>query len=291
MREKPTLLDFILVALALLYWGLMRLLPIDAASYLGGLILRTFGPWLRVHRIAKQNLRLAFPDRDETWINTILHGMWDNLGRNVGEFPHLRRIMDPTTGRTQIEGAEHIHTLAKDGIGGIFFSAHLGNWELAALGAAQEGLPVHLFYRAPNNPLMRRLFSRLRRGNGTLLPKGATGARQGVALLRKGEHIGMLVDQKMNDGIQVPFFGRPAMTAPALAQLALKYRVPIVPARMIRLKGATFRMVISHPLIPAQEAEHHNSVNALMQTISLMIEEWIRENPEQWLWVHRRWPD
>ncbi|NKD54614.1 MULTISPECIES: lipid A biosynthesis lauroyl acyltransferase [unclassified Haematospirillum] len=291
MREKPTVTDILLVTLACLYWGLMRVLPIDAASRFGGLVLRIIGPRLRAHRIASRNLRQAFPEQDEAWIQRTLKGMWDNLGRNVGEFPHLERIMDRANGRIQLNGAEHIQALAEDGIGGIFFSAHLANWELAALSAADQGLPIHLFYRAPNNPLMRRLFTRLRRGNGILLPKGASGAKQGLALLKSGEHVGMLVDQKMNDGIPVPFFGRTAMTAPALAQFVLKYAIPAVPARVIRLNGARFRIDILPPLSPETCADHHDGVEKIMKDVNAMVEGWIRENPEQWLWVHRRWPD
>ena len=109
--------------------------------------------------------------------------MWDNLGRTVGELPHLAHIMDPQSGRVQIQGEEHIQGLASDNIGGIFFSAHLANWELAALATAQKGLPIHLFYRPPNNPFMHRFFTWMRRGNGDLLPKNAPGARRGVKVL------------------------------------------------------------------------------------------------------------
>jgi KDO2-lipid IV(A) lauroyltransferase len=101
----------------------------------------------------------------------------------------------------------------------------------------------------------------------------------------------MLVDQKMNDGIAVPFFGRDAMTAPALAVLALRYDCAVVPIRMQRLKGARFRMISEPPLALPKTGDNNADRRALMIEVNAIVERWVREHPEQWLWLHRRWPD
>jgi KDO2-lipid IV(A) lauroyltransferase len=100
----------------------------------------------------------------------------------------------------------------------------------------------------------------------------------------------MLVDQKMNDGIAVPFFDRPAMTASAVAELALKFRCPVVPLRCERLGGAHFRVTALPPLLLPDTGDRIADSYSLMLNINQLIESWIREHPEQWLWLHRRWP-
>ena len=101
----------------------------------------------------------------------------------------------------------------------------------------------------------------------------------------------MLVDQKMNDGISVPFLGREAMTAPALAELALKKNCPIVPARVERLKGAHFRVTFYPPLEKPNSGDRKTDILSIMTEVNLILGAWITEQPEQWLWIHNRWPD
>ena len=270
-----------------------RLIPLDAASRLGGFLCRTFGPLLPVSRAALANLRRAFPEKSEAELKRILLAMWDNLGRTVGEYPHLARfrLYEPGS-RVEVIGAEHVDRLRDDGKTGLFFSAHIGNWELASMGATQRGLPLARFYRAPNNPFVDRIVRLVRSPiAGELLPKGAAGARRGLAVMRAGGHIGMLVDQKMNDGIAVPFFGRDAMTAPALAQLALRFDCPVVPAKVERLEGAHFRLTVYPPLEIERTGDRQGDIFRLMTRVNALVEEWVRARPEQWLWVHNRWPE
>ena len=277
----------------LIVYGIFRLLPLDWASAFGGWVGRTFGRFLPVSRYAANNLRNAFPEKSAAVIDEILVDMWDNLGRVFGEYPHLGNIRLRAPGnRVEVIHAEHFDRLRDDGKPGIFFSAHIGNWEILSIGATQRGLPLTRIYRAPNNPLVDRLIRWSRRNiTGELLRKGGDGARRTITSLQKGGHLAMLVDQKMDDGIAVPFFGRPAMTAPALAQLALKFDCPVVPAKVERLKGARFRLVVYPPLEIVKTGDRHQDTLALMTQVNAMIEGWIRERPEQWLWLHRRWPN
>lgn len=276
-------------AAAHLVFRLFAVLPLDAASGLGAWLFRTLGPRLGLSRRAHRNLGLAFPEKSPAEIEAVVRGMWDNLGRNLGEFPHIEKIV---TTRMQVVGAEILDRLRDDGRPGVFFSGHLANWETMGGILGHNGLRPHLFYRAANNPWVELLYVRARSGFAAgLLPKGSRGARQALALLGKGEHLGMLVDQKMNDGIAVPFFGRPAMTAPALAQLALRFDCPMVPMCVERLAGAHFRATVMPPLTPPRSGDRQADILAVMTEVNALIEDWIRARPEQWLWLHRRWPD
>ncbi|GAB3123243.1 LpxL/LpxP family acyltransferase [Novispirillum itersonii] len=273
-------------------WRLFAALPVDTASNIGAALITRIGPMLKQHRLARRNLEKAFPEKTPEQIGAILHDMWDNLGRSAAEMPSMDRILDPASGRVTVTGQEHLDMLRDDGLPGIMVSGHLANWEISPLAVARQGVPLHLFFRAPNNPLIAPLYDKIRAlAKGELLPKGRDGARRALKLLKDGGHLGMLVDQKMNDGIPVPFFGRPAMTAPAAAALALRFKCPIVPTQVVRTGPGRFAVTVHAPLKPDDLLGSHDSQLEIMTRINTLLEDWIRQNPAQWLWVHRRWPD
>ncbi len=270
----------------------MGRLPIDIASAFGGALARHLGPWLGISTRARHNLAAALPELSAAEIDRILSGMWDNLGRVAAEYPHLRHIrVFASNGRVETAGLDHLDRAVAAGRPAIIFGGHLGNWEIAALAAGQKGLDVAQIYRAANNPLVERMIARLRGTGSEFIPKGAIASRRALAALRRGAHLTLLVNQKLNDGIPVPFFGRPAMTAPALALLALHFDCAVLPARVERLRGAHFRLTIHPPLPLPRSGERAADVAALMAEVNRTLETWIRERPEQWFWVHTRWPD
>ena len=290
---RRTLVHPVEAAVAAGVYSVFRALPLDAASALGGWLARAIGPRLGISGRAVANLGRAYPEKSPGEIKAIVRGMWDNLGRVAAEYPHLDEIeVYGDDGRVTVLGAENIDRLRDDGRPAIFFSAHIGNWEISPLATTQRGLPVDRVYRAANNRLVEWLYRRGRAVvEGALIPKGPAGARLLLRSLKDGKHLGMVVDQKMNDGIAVPFFGRDAMTAPALAVLALRFDCPVVPVRVERLKGARFRITIDPPLDLDATGEHRADVAAAMAKVNGIIESWVREHPEQWLWLHNRWPD
>ncbi len=278
------------VALA---YALFAALPVDTASALGGALGRTVGPLLPLDRVARRNLRAAFPGMTEDERAAIRRGMWDMLGRIVAEYPHLDTIARDAGkpgARVEMAGMEHRRTLGQGPV--LLFSGHLANWEVLAPVCHAVGLPYAQVYRDPNNPYVSWLVHRVRRLPVTdMVPKGAEGARRAMAILRAGGRLGMLIDQKMNNGIAVPFFGRPAMTANAMALFALRFRCPVVPGRIERLNGARFRATMYPPLDLPDTGDRDADMRAITAAATRLIEGWIRERPEQWLWIHRRWPD
>lgn len=273
---------------------LMGLIPVDVSSAFGGWLARTIGPRLKVNKIARDNLKQAFPGKSDQEIDQIIVAMWDNLGRVGFEFPHVAKMnVHKDTKRFEVIGLEHIEQLRDDDQCGIFFSGHLANWEFCSLGPAQHtpSLPLHLIYREPDNPWMRKLFSKRKPSPECgLIPKGSKGARQALEVLKNKGHLAMLIDQKMNDGIAVPFFGRDAMTAPAIAQFALKYDCPVVPTRIERLEGTKFRLTFFEPIKIEKTGNRKEDIFNFMVKVNGLLESWITERPEQWLWLHRRWP-
>jgi Kdo2-lipid IVA lauroyltransferase/acyltransferase len=267
-------------------------LPVDLASAVGGTLGRLIGPFLGISRQARRNLRRALPGLSDREIERIVAGMWDNLGRVAAEYPHLReiRVFEPG-GRVETHGFEHMDRAVATGRRMIIFSGHIANWEIGMLAAVQYGIEVAQIYRAANNPLVDRMITGFRGKAGELIPKGAVAARRAVATLRHGAHLTMLADQKLNDGIPVPFFGRPAMTTSALASLALRFDCDVLPARVERLNGAHFRLTVFPALPLPRSGNSPEDVAALMAQVNAILESWIRDRPEEWFWVHRRWSD
>jgi KDO2-lipid IV(A) lauroyltransferase len=268
------------------------------ASALGGTVARRIGPVLGISKRARINLRRAFPGLADAEIERIVARMWDNLGRVAAEYPHLPKIrIFAPDGPVETRGFENMDNAVAAGRRMIIFSGHVANWEIGALAAVQYGFTasqayrVTQIYRAPNNPLVDRLIARFRGDRGEYIPKGAPAARRAFSALYRGEHLTMLADQKLNEGIPVPFFGRPAMTATALALLALRFDCDVLPARVERLRGARFRLTVFPPLPLPRTGNQEADVAKLTADVTAVLESWIRDRPEEWLWVHRRWPD
>jgi len=271
--------------------GLFRILGPERASACGGWIGRTIGPRLAASRKARKNIERAFPESSTARQNEILKGMWDNLGRVIAEYPHLERL---SRDFTVIRGKENLEPVFQSGGPAVFFGAHLGNWEINCPAFyTQFGKEIDLTYREPNNPWTAALLNKARSLGGRLkgFRKAAESGRPILASLREGRYLGILIDQKYNEGLAVPFFGHPAMTNPIFVQLAQRFECPLIPAKIVRKKGCRFEGTIEKPLKTSDDREQPLPVEDVIIQAHKVIEAWIRENPEQWLWLHRRWPD
>ena len=280
-------------ALFRIFMGFFRLLGLDGASAVGGFIGRQIFARTRMTKRARGNLKAAFPEKSDAEIETILVGMWDNLGRTLAEYAHLDKFQasNKPGARLFVSGdAISDAEVAKDS-GTLFLSGHLANWELMPIAAAQWGYQGGLVYRPPNNPHVNRYISRQR---ALLGPKDQIsthfGTRRIFSLLRGGKAIYMLVDQKTNEGIAAPFFGRDAMTTPVPAALALKMGARIVFVSNKRLGGAHFHVTVHPPLEFTASGDQERDVRQLTIAINARMEEMVRADPSQWLWIHRRWP-
>jgi Kdo2-lipid IVA lauroyltransferase/acyltransferase len=272
--------------------GLFRILGLDGASALGGFLGRNVFYRTSASTRARNNLRAAYPEKTDAEIEAIILEMWDNLGRTVAEYAHLDKLSihgaDP-----RIEGRlEEGDKALASGKGVLFVSGHFANWEILPFVATQQGYEGGEVYRPLNNPYVDRWMVRQRMKNGTpdQIAKGAQGTRRIFTLLRAGKGIFLLVDQKTNEGVPAPFFGRDAMTTPAPAALALKLGALVVPAYNERLKGSRFRVTLHPPVEFTPTGDSERDTLALTVKINERIEELVRQRPSQWLWIHRRWP-
>jgi KDO2-lipid IV(A) lauroyltransferase len=271
-----------------------RLGPVRASNVMGALA-RAIGPLLPVSRVAHVNLRLALPELDSAARRRVVRGVWENLGRTAGEFPHLGKLGESVDGPGWVvEGAEHIDALVAQGGPAMLFGGHIGNWEVLPVATARRGLLAATMYRPAKQRAFDDTILKLRRAglraDGGQFAKGARGAREMLRHLREGGCIGLLQDQKMNDGVEARLFGYPAMTASALATVALKLRCPVLPTCAQRIGPARFVVTFGPPLPLPESGDRTADVLALTQAMNDQLEAWIRAKPESWLWMHRRWP-
>ncbi|MBN9545641.1 MAG: lysophospholipid acyltransferase family protein [Alphaproteobacteria bacterium] len=277
-------------ALFLAFMGFFRLIGVDAASAVGGFIGREIFARTRVTKRARDNLIAAFPEKSEAERDAIIRTMWDNLGRTVAEYAHLDKFdLDGPNPRIQVNNLEEIDKIRGRGV--LIVSGHFANWEIMPISASCYGIDGAIVYRPPNNPYVDRYIARARahRGYAEQISKHQ-GTRRIFTLLRSGKAILLLADQKTNEGIAVPFFGRDAMTTPAPAALALKLKVPMIFASNKRLGGARFAVTVYPPLDFTPSGDDDADMRAMTGAINLRLEEMVRADPGQWLWIHRRWP-
>lgn len=256
---------------------------------------KTIGPLTPRQKIAMDNLRYAYPEKNERELRTIALEMWENMGRLLAEYVFLDKIFDfnpesDKPGLVEVDGIDIFLRLRDEKKPHIFFTAHTGNFELLPICAAAFNLNVTALFRPPNNPYIAKRVLKARRTNmGHLVPSkaGAVWALAGV--LSKGDNVGVLVDQKFHRGIKSTFFNRPVHTNPLLGKLARKFDCDVYPARCIRLPGGRYRLELHEKMVLPRDEHGEIDSTATAQLLNDTVEGWVREYPGQWMWFHRRW--
>ena len=278
---------------ALCVVALLGLLPRKASASICGAMFRYAGAMLRGNRHARQQLTAAFPTLSSREIDRLLRGMWDNLGRTVGEYAHISELMQfsleaPQAGQVIMDEPTvlTLRGISQGAQGALMFAAHLGNWEIPAMAARVAGREIALAYkRQPSAVLTAGLRQKRAMFAARLIEASPTAPREMLRGLRDGLLVGMLIDQHYAEGIEVAFLGRTCRVNPLLARLARTGRWPVYGARVVRLPDQRYRLeVVELPLPRASQSKI--DVGTTMQAIIGMVEAWIRQEPEQWMWIH-----
>lgn len=276
--------------------GFARLLGRRRATALSAGFVRLVAPFIPENRVAAANLAAAFPEKSDAERQRILKGVWDNLARTTIEFAFLDEILDGfrihrmDKGMVTAHGLETALKLRGGEKPGLIFAAHLANWELPATIAQRFGLDLTILFRMPKNSIVAEdLMKRRNEMMGNLVASQLGTTFEIASALEKGSHVAMLVDQRRMGSPLLPFFGRPAATSTFFAKLAREYDCPVHGARAIRLPGGRFHVEMTPQIDLPRDGEGLIDVMAATETINEILEGWIREHPEQWLWVHDRW--
>jgi KDO2-lipid IV(A) lauroyltransferase len=287
MRNWLEYIPFIIFA------KLVRALPRRTALALGRK-LGSLGRWLlpRRREIARVNLQHAFPEMAAAEREAIIRQMFSYLGTGFAEMLRLDLSKEAACIERDfiIDGQEHLRQALAEGRGCILLTGHLGFWEAGNFIFSKLGYPIGIVAKSMRNPLTDRYFLRMREMAGGYIINSRNGARRILKALQQNHLVGILIDQHAgrHRGVKVPFFGRPAWTTPIIAELAMKYRVPIVPVFCWWLPGDRYRLEIA-PMILLEGAQTPEQVVDNTALMTRIIEAAIRRDPAQWFWVHRRW--
>lgn len=290
--------DWLIAQFFFAFIAILKLFPADKAIWFVAEAARGLGMRYPRTKLARSNLKQAFPEKSDEEIETILSDMWANLGRTAAEYVYLDKIFDideddQSKGRVEISGAENFHAM-KDHDGPVIcFTGHTGNWELLPIASAYYDLNITALFRPPNNRyIAERVLAARTTAMGHLVPSkvGASWALANV--LEDGGTVGMLVDQFFGRGTEITFFGQQTMANPLLGKLTRQFDCPVFPARCIRLADGRFHINIEPELPRHYSADGKLDTDRLTQDVNACVERWAREHPEQWLWLHKRWrPD
>jgi Kdo2-lipid IVA lauroyltransferase/acyltransferase len=299
-RRFKLALDAIIGSFAVGMLRTLKRMDRKRTANFAGALMRKLGPLFKEHRIGRDNLRAAFPEKSDVETEKILAGVWDNLGRNAVEFAHLDVFHIEGTRPTVVaadavpvapESRARYERIIKSGQGAICFAAHLANWELPGMAGKQLGGRTAILYRRPNIGAISDLVIELRAPlMGELVPTGLDAPLKLARLLQSGLSVGILADQHYTRGIEVTFFGRKCLANPLVARLAQQTDLPIYGVRVVRNPdGNSFWGEFTPQVEPVLDADGRVDVQKTTQAITSVIEGWVREHPEQWLWLHRRW--
>ena len=271
---------------------LARLMSIERSSAIGGWIGRHIAAPLMRTPSTIATIQIAFPERDRAAAIELIDGMADNIGRTVAESASLERFMDETgKHRFTFEGLEHVAATRASGKPILFVSGHFGNFELSFVAIHHLGWNASVVSRRPNNRYIADWYANKRDSIGydAQIPKGPEGMRQMVSVLRKGGNVGMLMDQRLTEGIPVPLFGRDAMTVHTPAVLAISHGAIIQPFAVRRNPGAQFTAVFHPPITSLGRDSEAREIFAITEALNAFVETEVRARPTDWLWMHKRW--
>jgi KDO2-lipid IV(A) lauroyltransferase len=277
-----------------LIWLLVRLfssLDPDRSSNVGAFVGGLIGPRLqRKSAIMRLNLATAFPDKDEAELDELVKACWRNGGRVLAEYPHLPTLLNEDQDRLEIEILEPIPTYTDPSRPAVVVTAHHGNWEVVCSAMARLGIPNASLYSPPTNPYLNRMLQRSRDALLCELLPAENAARPLMRAIREGRTAGIVMDRLVHDGRDVLFFGHNKPSTILPAKLAIKFNLDLVPARVERGEGARFKVTFFPPVRPLDTIEDENdrAVEAT-QRIHAIFEQWIAEQPSQWLCTKRMW--
>ena len=270
--------------------GLCRVLPVDFTSNALAALARTIGPRIAASRRVRVNLDHVWPHLAREEREKIVRGACDNFARIANDYWQMDRIRAQQDRRIEVVGGEYLEALRSSGRGSIIFTAHLGGWQVIPFVTARYGLPMIVFRRKLDNLLVNQAYERWLTANGvSIVMKEMHGLRNLAAILRRGGHVGMLVDVRFEGGMRIPFLGQGAMTATGPAALARKYDALLVPVRTERLGPAKFRVTVEEPRPAVRTNDQEADIRETLCWMNERIGEWVRARPEQWFWFHRRW--
>lgn len=287
-QKKKGIQVWVEYAIAYTLVNLLCVLPLPVANALARTVTRILDLLVpKLRRIALINLSFAFPELSRAQHQQIVSGVFRSIARLLVALSRFPRIKTNNVHEwIHYEGLENYQAAKEKGRGVLVATAHFGNWELSAFAHALMTEPMHVMVRPLDNPLIDNLVERRRAGSGNHLIDKRVAARAVIKALRDNEAVGILIDQNTTpvEGVFIDFFGKRACASSAFVKLAHHSGAAVIPGFAIWQETEQNYVLRFYPQIPLT-----GDVAVDTQEIHSTFERIMREHPDQWLWIHRRW--
>ena len=285
MRKIKYFLQFIII---ILFFFIFKILGIKLASFLSGKIFQIVGPLFRSKEVINSNIKIAFPKINERDLKKISTSMWNNYGRVFAEYMFIKKFRNGELNKNIIlEGEEILQDIKINKKKVVFISGHFSNFELMAMQIEKIGIKVAAIYRPLNNIFLNQIMEKIRKNYicKYQIKKGIGGIKELVKLNNDGFSTALMIDQRISEGIKSNFFNRKAFTTTIPAQLIKKYKIPVVPIFIERFDNVKFKITVVKPI----NFDVNKSVEDITDHLNKILENFIKEKPDYWIWSHNRW--
>ena len=274
--------------LALISFGIFKILGPNLSSNLSGKVFEIIGPYFRSKKIIHSNIKKALPNINDENLKIITQSMWNNYGRIFAEYIFIKDFRSgKLSSNIEIEGQSIIEEIKNSNQQVVFISGHFSNFELMAMHLEKSGINLCAVYRPLNNIFLNEIMEKIRLKYicKNQIKKGIGGLKKLISLKKKNFSTALMIDQRVSEGIMSNFFNEKALTTTIPAQLVKKFSISVVPVYIERIKGINFKITISKPLNFSKDKSAQNITDELNEILQNMI----MRRPEQWIWSHNRW--
>ena len=285
MRKIKYFLQFIII---ILFFFIFKILGIKLASFLSGKIFQIVGPLFRPKELINSNIKRAFPKIDEINLKKITTSMWNNYGRVFAEYMFIKNFRSGELNKNIIlEGEEILQDIKINKKRVVFISGHFSNFELMAMQIEKIGIKIAAIYRPLNNIFLNQIMEKIRKNYicKYQIKKGIGGIKELVKLNNDGFSTALMIDQRVSEGVKSNFFNEKAFTTTIPAQLVKKYKIPVVPIFIERFDNVKFKITVVKPI----NFDENKSVEDITDHLNKVLENFIKNKPNYWIWSHNRW--
>ena len=285
MRKIKYFLQFIII---ILFFFIFKILGIKLASFLSGKIFQIVGPLFRPKELINSNIKRAFPKIDEINLKKISTSMWNNYGRVFAEYMFIKNFRSGELNKNIIlEGEEILQDIKINKKRVVFISGHFSNFELMAMQIEKIGIKIAAIYRPLNNIFLNQIMEKIRKNYicKYQIKKGIGGIKELVKLNNDGFSTALMIDQRVSEGVKSNFFNEKAFTTTIPAQLVKKYKIPVVPIFIERFDNVKFKITVVKPI----NFDENKSVEDITDYLNKILENFIKDKPNYWIWSHNRW--
>jgi len=285
MKQIKYFFQFLLI---MIFFFIFKIFGYRISSNFGGKLFEIVGPLFRSKHLIHSNILKAMPNSNMKNMKNITKLMWNNYGRVFAEYVFIKNFRyGKLNSRIEIEGQDILDKIKKFNKQVVFISGHFANFELMALHLEKSGIPLSTIYRPLNNIFLNKIMERIRNKYicEKQIKKGIGGMKKLIKLKKDNYSTALMIDQRVSEGIKSNFFNKEAFTTTIPAQLAKKFKIPVVPIFIERIDNINFKIIIKEPISFTEE----DSIKKITDELNIILEKMILQKPGQWIWSHNRW--